>query len=128
VGVKLTATVQLAPPASDIPQLLLVIEKSPLIDRVMPARIAPPVFVMVTNCAVVEVPISAEPKLKALGETLSAAGVSPTPVNVTTVGVVAEFRLSDPLRTPATVGVKLTATEQLAPLARVVPQVELGIA
>ena len=123
VGVNPTATMQLAPPASVVPQVVLAMAKSPVTARPRPVSVVPPVFVTVMVCVLELLPITIALKLRLCGVALKSATVSPTPESGTTIAVGA--MLNPPERIPAAVGVKLTATLQLAPPASVVPQLLL---
>jgi len=86
-----------------------------------------PTFVNVTDFAALVVPTTNVPKLSEVGERNSCV---PVPVKATVCGLFAasSLKVNVPLRTPITVGVKVTLTVQLLPGASVVPQVLLLIA
>ena len=72
-----------------------------------------PVFVNVTVCAALVVPVIREVKVRLEGET-EAAEPEPVPVRVTTCGlpVPSSEMLSVPVRVPAAVGLKVTLIAQ----------------
>lgn len=83
-----------------------------------------PVFVMVVACTVEVVLTRWVPKLlKAVGENDS-AGAVPVPPRLKDGAVPGRllFSVNVPVTVPAAVGVKVTLTEQLALIARLVPQ------
>jgi len=127
VGWKFTRSSQLAPPARTEPHEF----KSENSDAFAPVAAtvfivsgAPPVFVMVTVWAVPGMPITTFPKFRLEGETDAAAGVMPVPLSATAWGEFAELStmLSEAEAKAAAIGLKMTATLQVAPLANVEPQ------
>ena len=86
-----------------------------------------PTFVNVTDLAALVVPTATVPKLSEVGERESCV---PVPVKATVCGLfgASSLKVNIPVRTPITVGVKVTLTVQLSPTASVVPQVLLLIA
>ena len=86
-------------------------------------RLAPPVFVTLTVCAALVVPITWLEKVKLDGERDTAAGV--VPVNGTDCGLppALSVMVNAPVTLLVVCGVKLMLTEQLAPAARVPVQV-----
>ena len=81
VGLNVTLIVQLAPAATEPPQVL-VSAKSPLDDMVLIASGAVPVLLRVTACAALVVLISWLPKLRPDGDKLT-TGATPTPASKT---------------------------------------------
>jgi len=126
VGANVTFTVQLAPAASDAPQLLVwlksLLRGSGLIAVMEIA--ASPLLVRTSDCAALVVPITCGEKLNEEGAS-DGAGNVPDPERLTAlIGVVALLlKLREPLREPTPAGVNVTATVQFAPTAKEVPQV-----
>lgn len=128
VGVKVTEIVQLAPAATLVPQLC-VSAKSPeaAIDAMV--RAALPELVSFTVCAALVVPSVCEAKVRLVGERVTVGavttGVSPVPLKVTVCGepVALSTTVIAPALIPVAVGVKVTETIQLAPAAKLTPQV-----
>jgi hypothetical protein len=123
VGAKVTFTVQVAPAATDVPQLF-VWAKSPAITKVLIVRAVLPVLLRVTVCAELEVPTSCEPKVSDAGDN-DATAPNPVPFRVTAAGagLLLLDNDNDPLRLPTAVGVKTILIEQLAPAPSDVPHV-----
>jgi hypothetical protein len=123
-GLKLTLRVQLAPPARLVPQVL-VWAKSLLLapTRLMPVmlRAVLPLLVKVTTLAGLVVPMTRVGKLRLLADKETAV---PVPLKLTLCGllVALSVRVREPVRVPAAVGLKVTVMLQLAPPARLVPQ------
>jgi len=123
VGVKLTATMQLAPTSTVAAQLLLW-EKSPVavIEEIVSAAV--PLLVSVTAEALPVVPAVWLGKVREPGAKTS-VGAVPCPLRLTIAGPAGAFpemrRL--PARLPGADGLKVTAMAQLAPTATEVPQV-----
>src|ERR1035437_8142461 len=116
VGVKVTWMVQLAPPASDEPQLLAW-AKSPVAAIPVNVSAAHPVFTSVSIWMA---------KVSAAGLSETAAGTaSPDPVRLSNCGELAALseKLMVPVRVPGAVGLKVTEMAQLAPAATEEPQV-----
>lgn len=132
-GSKSSVMVQLAPTAIDPLHGLtsaVPIAKSALAVMLVMLSAAEPVLVRVTFCVALDVPTGCEPKLKLAGEKLATgAGVMPVPVSATTCGLPAalSMMLIDPVRAPATDGVKVTLIVQLAPGASVEPQMVVSL-
>src|SRR5205823_3337782 len=121
-GLKTTLMVQLAPAASDVPQLLVWL-KSPVAGS---EEIVSPVFpllVSVTICAALEVPTSCEAKVSDAGEN-AATAARPVPLKLTGAGGVLLLldNDNDPVRLPMADGLKTTLMVQLAPAPSDVPQ------
>ena len=87
-------------------------------------NVAFPVFVSVTVLAALVVPTTWLPNDSEMAEKV-AAGARPVPVRATTCGlpVALSVMLTDAVRAPAAVGVKMTLMVQLEPTATKVPQV-----
>src|ERR1035437_10222364 len=125
VGVKVTWMVQLAPPASDEPQLLAW-PKSPVAAIPVNVSAAPPVFTSVSIWMALVVPRVWLAKGSAAGLSEIAAGTaSPIPVRLSNCGELAALseKLMVPVRAPGAVGLKVTEMVQLAPAATGEPQV-----
>jgi len=122
VGVKAMVSVQLAPAARAVPQLLDW-EKSPAIEMLEMLSVAVPLLVSAMACVALVVFTFWFAKVSDDGDR-AASDATPVPVRAT-VGVAPKellFKISVPVRLPVAVGVKLTLTEQLAPMASVAPQ------
>ena len=126
VGVKVTLMVQLLPPASDVPQLL-VCEKSPafvpesaMLEMV--SAVAPP-FVSVTTCGLLEVFSTCAVKVRVAG--VNVTGVVPVPLSATVCGLEPALSATETiaLRAPVAVGSKVTVIVQLLSGGTEVPQV-----
>ena len=92
VGAKVTLTLQLCPTlrmlSSGGTLQVLVWEKSPVVVMPVIFSVAVPVFVMVTVCGELTVPTVWFPKLRLVGETVTAvAAVTPVPVTVMVWGL-----------------------------------------
>ena len=126
VGMKVTDTVQLAPVARLLPQLL-VCEKSPVVETEVMLRLADPLFVTVTVCAALVVFTVWLAKLRLTGDsdTEGVGALVPVPLSATLCGLPVALSAIDsvPVRVPVVVGLKVTLTEQFDPAARVLPQV-----
>src|SRR6266404_8319429 len=89
-------------------------------------KLADPEFDTVSVCAALVEPKLMLPKASEAGESVTVgAGAAPVPISATVCGLPARFVAMDmePVRVPVTVGVNVTATEQLCPAARDAPQV-----
>jgi hypothetical protein len=129
VGVKVTLMAQFAPAARFVAQLF-VCEKSLALVPVIPievmARAVPPLFVSVTVCGLLAVPMLWPAKAK-LGVFVLAPGTVPVPVRLTDCWLLATFPalsviVTEAVRVPDAVGVNVTLTVQLAPADTLVPQ------
>ena len=83
VGVKLTETVQLAPAANEVPQVLESGKSpacAPLIEIALMLRLLPPLLERFTTCAVLVLPITCALKDREDGLRLSAAADPASPV------------------------------------------------
>src|SRR5207237_7671843 len=125
--VKVTFTVQLPPAASVAPRSLLC-ESSPLVSmEVMSTALLVPLFTF-TTCGALLVPTFCEPNVKLVGVTVNWGELeAPVPVSDTFCGLLEaeSVSVSVPVRVPPAVGVKVTLTVQLAPAARLLPQLLL---
>src|SRR5438874_11997464 len=124
MGVNVTFTVQLAPAAILAPQLLFC-EKSPLVAmEVMFTRLAVP-FTTFTTCGVLLLPTFCAANVRLAGDTVN-CGLpdAPVPESDAVCGLLAaeSVSVSVPVRVPAAVGVNVTFTVQLAPAAKLAPQ------
>jgi hypothetical protein len=80
-GVKVTPKVQKAAGATEAGQLLLVTRKSPPATMLVMVKVAVPVLVKVTVCALLVVPTCWLPKVRLLADRL-AMGITPVPLKV----------------------------------------------
>jgi hypothetical protein len=127
-GVNIKAIVQLAPAATELPQVSASaksLASVPVKARLVIFKVALPVLVRVTVCAPLVVPTVWLENVKPAGAKLTAgAAATPVPVKVTVFGL--SLTLSEmlriPLRVPVVVGVKTTLTVQFIPAATLVPQ------
>src|SRR5213593_2958520 len=105
--------VRLAAAATELPQVLVWL-KSPLAAMVVMVKAADPLLVSVTVCAPLAVLINWLPKLRVLGEKVTAGAVVPVPVSETVCGLPLALSVTviEPVREPATVGVKVTEMVQ----------------
>src|SRR5882762_441666 len=130
-GVKVTLMVQLAPAATELPQLS-VSAKSPVLVPVMAMLetfSAPaPLLVRVTVCAVAATPtlVVLNVKLAGLKPTVG-EGAEPVPLRLIVCGLAGAWSvmLIEAVRLPAAPGVKVILMVQLAPAATELPQVLL---
>lgn len=123
VGVKVTLMVQVAPAATEAPQVFVCVKFPALVPvTVMLVMFSAPLplFVRVTGSGALVVLMLVPGNVRLLGDKLTAAGVVPVPVMVmvvfpaTTLSVIRIF----PKRTPSAVGLKVAEMVQLAPTAR----------
>jgi len=126
VGVKPTVIVQLAPAATEPPQLFVWLKSPllvPLIAKLVIVRRAVPVFVSVTFIGVSAVPTRILPNDKLVFDRLT-TGPTPVPVRLAVCGlfVALSVTLSVAVRVPAAVGLKVTLIVQFAPAATLAPQ------
>jgi hypothetical protein len=85
-----------------------------------------PGFVKVSVCTALIVPTVADAKVRTAGEIMiPEVGAIPVPLNATIWGepVALSAMVIEPVRLPAAVGVNVTEIVQLAPIAKVAPQV-----
>src|SRR2546426_3829375 len=127
VGLKVTLMVQLAPAATLLPQLLAW-AKSPLAAMLAMFNTAVPLLVSVDVWDGLVVPMSRLPKIRLVLDKVMTGARIPTPVRDTTWGLPGALSVTaiDPSREPTAVGVKATVMMQLAPGARLLPQVSVG--
>lgn len=125
VGLKTTLKVQLAPPATDDPQVL-VCEKSfgfvPMMVTLVIVSAVVPTLVRVTVFAALLCPTPVDGKFSTVGDRNT---VVPVPVKGTVCGLPPPVSLMETvaLRVPLAVGVKVTLIVQLAPAPSEEPQV-----
>jgi hypothetical protein len=114
VGVNATLRLQLAPAATEAPQLLDW-AKSPLAAMLVMFSVALPTFTSARICAALVVPTSWLPKMRLEAERRT-AGPAPLPIRLTFCGLppALSARLSVPRTTPNAAGVKVTLILQLA--------------
>jgi hypothetical protein len=128
VGENVTLMTQFPPTAREPPQLL-VSAKSPLVEIVVIAKAAEPVFVSVTVCAALVVPTFWLAKVSETGERLAVVvdGVA-VPVRPTVCGLpgALSLTLKLPVRVPDAVGVNVTLMAQFPPAARELPQLSVS--
>lgn len=119
-------TVQLAPPAIELPHVFPEIRKSPglvpAIENPVNVTVDVPALRTVIDLAALVVPTPIVPKFSEVGEREIAV---PTPLRATVcmAGPASSVKVKLPVRVPIAAGVKVTVTVQLAPAATVVPQV-----
>ena len=125
-GEKITPVEQLIPAARVEPQVFSTRLKGGVAVSVSEVAAEPPLLVSVTVWTGLDWPGVTTGKTSCAGLTLSPAGVCPVPLRETLIGEtleVDELTTSEAVAPPADVGVKVTCTVQLLPLARVAPQV-----
>ncbi len=130
VGAKSTLIVQLAPAATEVPQVPVPPKaKGPEIVKLpLNVRVELPVLVSVAVCAVLVLPTDWLEKIREAGERLTSGPVVedvPVPLRVVVWGlpVALSATLKVALKVPVAEGVKVTLIVQLAAAARLVPQV-----
>ena len=129
VGVNVTLIVQLAPAASELPQVLVwakALALAPVIATLVMLNVAVPLFVRVTVEAALLVPTAWLLKETLVGERLT-AGAVPVPERLTVCGLplALSVMLTEAARLPVAVGVKVTLMPQFAPAPTVLPQLLL---
>ena len=129
LGVKVTLIVQLAPAATELPQVLIW-EKSlalvPVTARLEIVSVVPPVLVSVTACALLLVPTPWLVNVKPVGANVTVPPVAvPVPVKLTAWGlpVALSTTVTRAARPPLADGVKVTAIVQLVPAVTELPHV-----
>jgi hypothetical protein len=130
-GVKTTPVVQADPAARFVPHVFCVRLKGPETITASPLALIPPVLEMVTVCEGLACPSACAAKLSCDGFTLSPAAVCPAPLRETVAAFtprVDEEIVKLAAAPPDAVGVKMTCTVQLLPLARFAPQVVASVA
>ncbi len=128
VGVNVTPTVQVAPPATLVPQVLLEMPNGPLVT--MPEKVSSVLWLLVRVTDFAELVDPTAVVLKLSDEVDSVTGAVPVPVRLTDCGLVTALsvKVSAPVAAPRAVGVKVTPTLQVPFAAMLVPQVLLEIA
>jgi hypothetical protein len=130
-GVKVTVMVQVAPAASDKPQVLVAMVKEETLVPLRPAdvmgSVAVPALVKVKVWSVLVDPTVTLPKFAVAGVSAAfgAVAVVPVPLRAAVCGepVALSATETDALALAAVVGVRVTEIVQLAPTASVGPQV-----
>jgi hypothetical protein len=127
VGSKWPWMVQLAPDATEAPQLFPNAKEDafvPVTAMLEMVRVAPPVFVRVTDCEALEVPTGSLPKVKLVADSDTAGAAMPVPLNATECGDPLALSVMETaaVSAPAAVGAKCPWIVQFAPAARLVPQ------
>jgi hypothetical protein len=127
VGVNVTLTVQLAPAATLVPQVLVWLKLPlfvPVIVILVRFSVPVPVLDKVTACAALLVPNNWLLNVSEVGERLT-AGATPVPVRLTAWGLPLALSVivTAALRAPVAVGLNVTLMVQLAAAATLVPQV-----
>jgi hypothetical protein len=126
VGENVTLIAQFDPAARLVAQLF-VCEKSPALVPVIPIEliesVALPLFVSVTVCGLLVVPVFCPVKVK-LAKLRLAPGAPPIPVRLTDCGLLLALSemVIEAVRVPAAVGLNTTLIAQLVPAARLAPQ------
>ena len=97
----------------------------PVVARLVMLRVAEPVLVSVTACALLDVPTGCVAKLRLEGLRLSEAAATPVPLRFTLWGldVALSVIVTVAVELPAAVGEKVTKIRQLAPALTLEPQV-----
>ena len=123
-GLKVTVMLQLVLGDTELPQVLVWLKSEALV----PLKLTPVIFKVAVLLALVSVtvctalpPTATLPKLKAAGERLT---MVPLPDSATVCGLLLALSLilTEPVRLPIAVGVKVTLMVHLAPPARLLPQ------
>jgi len=123
-GANTTLTVQFAPADSDVPQVVPVISNPAAALSARLLNVTAPVLVTVTVCAALACPAPVVANVSNVGSRLAEPAWPPSPVNATTAGAyVEEPMVNASLNEPFAAGVNATPAVQLAPAARLVPQV-----
>ena len=128
VGAKWPWMEQLAPAARLVPQVFANTNEealAPVSAMLVIDSAAVPVLVMVTDCEPVDTPTVSEPKLRLVADRLTVVGVVPVPVRAMDCGepVAVSVMVMAAAIAPFAVGAKCPWMLQLAPAARLVPQV-----
>ena len=127
-GVNVTPIVQLAPAATELPQVFAISAKSPpsapAIERLVILNTELPPLVTVIVCAVPVMATGWLPNERLAGERLT-TGATPVPERLAVWGLplALSVMLSEAVRLPLAEGVKVTPIVQLPPLATELPQV-----
>jgi hypothetical protein len=113
VGLKVTPTVHVAAPASELVQVLVASLKTALLLVTLSPEIAVvPAFVTVKVVAAVVVPTATEPNPWVVG--VSVMGAVPVPVRLAVCVPALSTTVRVPVRAPVALGVKVTVMAQLA--------------
>ena len=124
-GANKTATVQLAPAARLVPQVLAVRSNCPVTASANAAAAVPPGLEIITVCAGLICAMAVAAKVSCAGDTLSwaAGGTVPLSRTVAVPATEVELKISVPVKALVRVGAKAIPTVQLAPEASVIPHV-----
>jgi hypothetical protein len=129
VGLKVTEMVQLAPAATLVPQVLVWLNGAGTWMLAMLRAVDWP-FINVIVVGALALPIAWSGNAYCMGVTVTGlALLTPVPLNATVRGdpVPLSVMVNEPVTAPATVGVYTTAMVQLAPAARLAPQVFVSL-
>ena len=112
-GVNVTAIVQLAPAASELPHVVFSAKSPalvPVMVRLVMLKLALPGLLRVTDCAELVTSIGWVPKATLVGERL-AAGPVPVPLRLSDWGLLAALSVNttEAVRVPAALGLNVTA-------------------
>src|SRR5512146_843544 len=126
VGVKVTLMVQLPLAATELPQVFVWAKSPELVpasEMPLIVRVLLPMLVRVTFWAVLLVPTAWLVKVRLAGDSVTVE-LTPVPVRLTVWGlpVALSAMLTEAVRVPVAVGVKVTLMGQLAPAATGLPQ------
>ncbi len=130
-GVNITAIVQLAPAATELPQMFVSAKSLtlvPVMTRLVIFNVVFPVLLMVTICPVLVKSIGWLPKARLVDERLSSAAVlEPATERFTIWGLplALSAMMSVAVQGPLAEGVKVTLIAQLAPAATELPQLSV---
>jgi len=127
-GVKITWTVQLAPLASVVPQVVAPVAKllaeMPVTEKLRLAIDEPPELVIVSVCGALATLTVCEANVSDAGLTVMAAACRPVPESATVCVCSTSVTVSVPVAEPLAVGKNVTLMEQLALAARFALQVD----
>jgi hypothetical protein len=125
VGVNVTLTVQEAPAAIEVPQVLVCANGAPAVTEETAAA-ALPVLVIVTFCAAAVEPTGSLPNATEVGDAVSVAlpplELVPVPDRLTVLVTPPALTVRAPVRLPVAVGANVTLTVQEPPAAIDEPQ------
>ena len=126
VGAKCPCMVQLAPTARVVPQLLAKTNCDapvPVNAMLLMVKAAVPVLLIVTDCELLVSPTEMEPNARLVAESVTGRGM-PVPVSAMVCVVVGllSVRVTAALNAPTAAGAKWPWIVQLAPAARLAPQ------
>jgi hypothetical protein len=122
VGAKVVLIVQFAPPASELPQVV-VSAKGAAVEILKDCMAAVPAFLRVKVYAALVVPSATEPKLCAVVFKVMGDVPVPESVIVWLAGVALSLMTTLPVAAPSAVGLKVMLMAQFLPAATDVPQV-----